>query len=285
MYWLIDRGRNQPTLFRHDIAGHAVACPWPLWASASPVNAPPLPIDDLEPEQYQRCEALLGGRTRALTYAECRSGRTVVRFDHGLELWIGTDTVSAQVSQSVAQTDVQEALLGPGLLMLLAGDRHFALHASAVSAAQGLDLLLGPSGQGKSTLARLATRLGLARHADDLVVLDRELCFAGVFPQLKLQPPILPAPERPMIGRLIWPEFHEGDARLIPLPAAEVRKRLIRDSVAARLFSPALLSQHLNFVSRLSQQVPGYRLCRPRVSAEGLESASVTALAVLQAAG
>lgn len=281
MLSLIDRGRASPSLFVHEMAGQTVACPWPLWASAQPLPAPSVPFEFAEPYRYQRCDAQLGGRMRALTFGQNDAGQTLVRFDHGLDLWIGDDRVTADVSQASAQVDMQEALLGPGLLTLFARAGQFALHASAISGRTGLDLLLGPSGQGKSTLARLASRLGLARFADDVVVLNTAGAFAGPFPQLKLNPPILPSPENSHVARLIWPEYHDGPMVLVALPPAEVRKRLIRDSVAALIFAPAQLSMHLNWVSRLCQSVPAFRLLRPRVAAEALESATVDALELI----
>ncbi|AVP99780.1 hypothetical protein C7S18_22535 [Ahniella affigens] len=282
MFWLIDRGRSGSSLFVHDIAGQPVACPWPLWASAQPIAAPNIPFEFAEPTRYLRCDAQLGGRTRALTFGENGGGQTVVRFDHGLELWISDAIVVAQVSQTTAQGDVQEALLGPGLLSLLATKGLFALHASAISGPFGLDLLLGPSGQGKSTLARVASQQGWARYADDLVVLNSAGEFAGPFPQLKLNPPFLQGPNQPTLGRLLWPEYHAGPPGLVALPPAEVRKRLIRDSVAALIFAPAQLSLHLNWVSRLSQTVPGFRLCRPHVDIDTMPLATADALSVLR---
>ncbi len=217
-------------------------------------------------------KAQLGGKLHEVQIADSEPGERRFRFEHGLTLDVTHRTVEVSALTEASGYDVVEALLGPGLLLLCARDNAFALHAAAVADRRGIVLLAGPSGQGKSTLARQAANpiagpVGPVRRvADDLVVLDRGFEFCTNVPQLKLEPIFAPSPEDSSVRMIVWPEFDESvvTPELRPLSPAEMRLRLIRDSVAARLFDATELSAHLAWVTKLSQHVPGFVLSRPR---------------------
>lgn len=254
--------------------GHPVAtnvpCPTPAAVEVRPVAAPDMaPAGHAGPD----VSAQLGGRLRRITTVQEAPDTRTFTVDHGLVLRVSADLAEAWPTTPESCADVPEALLGAGLMLLAAGAGWFGLHAAAVADARGVTLLCGPSGQGKSSLARLAARPihgrfgAVQRCADDIVLLDAQGQFVAPVPQLKLDPMLLPGPEIPAVRRIIWPEFDDGVAApaLVPLPPASVRLRLIRDSVAARLFDARMLAGHLAWVTRISAATPGFVLARPRV--------------------
>jgi hypothetical protein len=255
------------------LAGREVTTNFPLAPANPAAETRVVPAPDLSPATGTPVEAQLGGRRHVITEARDASGARCFRVDHGLVLRLGASSAETWASTPEACADVPEALLGAGLLLLAAGSGCFAVHAAAIADDRGVVLLAGPSGQGKSSLARPAARAfpgrfgAVARCADDIVLLDAEGRFLGPVPQLKLDAMLLPDPANPRIRRVVWPEFDDTLAgpELRPLPPATVRLRLIRDSVAARLFDAPMLAAHLAFVTRLSAATPGFALARPRV--------------------
>jgi len=243
-------------------------------------------IDTNHPTCQRRTEAQIGGRMRIVDWGVDTTGQHISRFAHGLTLVVGEHTAQAEAATPEATADLREALLGPGLLLLEARRGAFALHASACADARGVVLFAGPSGFGKSSLARCAiepirTAAGpITRVADDIVLLSAEGQFRAPFPQLKLDAVLLPVPANTGIRRIIWPEFDDRLAapKLVPLSPADMRLRLIRDSVAALLFPNEWLAAHLSFVTRLSQAVPGFVLRRPISSPIERDAANIQAL-------
>lgn len=168
-----------------------------------------------------------------------------------------------------------EVLFGPALVLLLASRGVFCLHAGSVRRGREAVAFLGPSGAGKSTLARAAPRAGgWERIGDDLlpVVLSGSGADAlPRFPQLKL-------PEEAQWGL--------GRQGRIPLRAAyEVRTRppakdvevavtatdgregllrLLRFTVAARLFDRTMTERHLAFCDSLAGRVRVGEFSYPR---------------------
>jgi hypothetical protein len=80
--------------------------------------------------------------------------------------------VVALVEANVSPRSVEDMYLRAVLPLILQLRGHEVLHASAVSSANGLVVLCGSSGTGKSTTAHGLSRRGYPVWADDAVVLD-----------------------------------------------------------------------------------------------------------------
>lgn len=149
-------------------------------------------------------------------------------------------------------------LLGPPLVLTLALRQQFCLHAAVLAANGRAVAIIGPSGAGKSTAARaLAARFGWQRLADDVAPIrhaDGRTMVYGNFPQLKVP------------GTHDW---NRGSAELVavielklappvfrstPLTPTEATLKLAAATMAARLFPPALLREHLAACAALAGQ-------------------------------
>ncbi|MBK8284683.1 MAG: hypothetical protein IPK97_07185 [Ahniella sp.] len=276
MLRLIDR--RQPAsaeVWSTSMAGRIVHSNFRIDPGASVRVAAQMPEFVPEPpgQPSTTIDAQLGGTLHKVRISAGVADQRRFQFEHGLTLRIAGQTAEVTAPTEESRRDVVEALLGPGLLLLCARHGAFALHAAAVADTRGIVLLAGPSGQGKSSLARLAANPiagpsgPILRVADDLVVLGGDFGFCTNVPQLKLDPILLPAPVSTHLRNIVWPEFDDAITTpvLRPLSPVEMRLRLIRDSVAARLFDANELAAHLGWVTRLSQHVPGFVLRRPRV--------------------
>lgn len=170
-----------------------------------------------------------------------------------------------------------EAMLGPALILALALRGVWCLHASAVAVDGGADggvdggvvAFVGESGAGKSTLARELPKLGeraYQRVADDILPLAIEAgraCVLPRFPQLKCpsdaQPGLALPPSLPLAAvYLLGPEASEVTAE--PLAGTEAALALVRHTVASRLFTPELLSHHMDFCAAVTARIPVRRL-------------------------
>jgi hypothetical protein len=163
-----------------------------------------------------------------------------------------------------------EAVLGPGLIVALALDDVFTLHASAVEVDSAAVLLLGESGAGKSTLARaLGASPGCTRLADDVIP---SVIAGGVmevlphYPQLKLPAALQYAAGKPehvpvrVIYELQGSEEDVGPTLVEPAGHRDATVMLAGHTVAARLFDAALLERHLAFCAAAAGAVPVRRV-------------------------
>lgn len=168
-----------------------------------------------------------------------------------------------------------EILFGPALVLLLATRGVFCLHASAARVRRQAVVFLGPSGAGKSTLARAAPRSGgWERIGDDIlpVALTAEGADAlPRFPQLKLPEGAQWGRRRP--GRVPIRSAYEvrtgppapGGAILVtPTSSREALLRLVRFTVASRLFDRTLTERHLAFCDGLARRARVSVLTYPR---------------------
>lgn len=167
-----------------------------------------------------------------------------------------------------------EAVLGPGLILALALDGTFTLHAGAVAGRDGAVLLLGESGAGKSTVAwALAGLPGFELIADD--VLPAEAGVAGLtglphFPQLKLPESEqygAARPARVRVRSILLLSGDEGagdDVRIDRPAAADAVLALASSVVAARLFDAPLRVRSLDFCVAAAAAVPVHRLTFPK---------------------
>lgn len=204
---------------------------------------------------------------------------------------VGTFIISADGSLIARVLDepgtppemVMQTVLGPAMILALAGRGTFCLHASAVALGDRVIAVLGESGTGKSTLAAYldhgadgATDHEWYRLADD--VLPVRMCTGGLealprFPQLKLEAdrqPSLDRPERLPICALHVLDTGDPlvprDVSLRKLSASETARALVRHTIAARLFAGTQLARHLRFCAEAATAAPGYRLSYPRTS-------------------
>jgi hypothetical protein len=168
-----------------------------------------------------------------------------------------------------------EALLGPALLLVLAANGRYALHASAALVADaGLWLFLGDSGCGKSTLAAHArAHAGSQPVADDILPVRLQgglLQALPWYPQLKLGPAGQYAggamAEGLPVSAICSLELR-GAADCVSLerlPSLEAVRLLTRQTVSARLYAPGMRTAHFRDIARVASSVPAYRLGVPR---------------------
>jgi len=205
----------------------------------------------------------------------------VWRHEHGLRLEIadvGAFAVAAEgiavigpAATPVAADTLTEALLGAPLVLALALNDVWCLHASAVIASGRVVAFAGESGHGKSTLAAYldgAPEGAWGRVADDSL----PVCAgpAGVlalphFPQLKLpaeaQYPVDAPASVPLAAvYVIAPPNGDESVSLRPLSQRQAMQALIRHTVAARAFDRPLLAAHLAFCERAAARIPVWRL-------------------------
>jgi len=164
-----------------------------------------------------------------------------------------------------------EVVTGPALVLLLAEQKIFCLHAGAIATPVGNVALIAESGSGKSTLS--ANTGGHWRQlSDDILPLqlnmqERTVELLTSFPQLKLDGASVMEPvAEPLRLDYIF--------RLNPEPSETVefkeisRKdgllQMIRHTVAARLFGQTLMNTHAKFSTRVAGRVPMIELSFPR---------------------
>jgi hypothetical protein len=293
-------GRARPDLpVSYRVAGVPVRCDRALDALAPfrrrgvpvpiSIDAPPRPGPAESASEVFRAPAWLGGRWRPVT---CVADPEGYRID--LE-GVGRFTVSAggrtgrveRLDEGAAPGEIEEAALGPVLVLALALQGVWCLHASAVVAAEagGAVALLGESGHGKSTLALALAEASPARWrllADDVLPIteagDGAVARPG-FPQLKLAPERQPGPAAPeeLPLRAVYLLAVPGGAgserpHVRELSRREATLALIRHTVASRLFAPELLARHLAACGALAARVRAGRVAYPWTGelAEGL---------------
>ncbi len=192
-----------------------------------------------------RCRAVGGGYV-----VEANAVRYFVRDDGR---WIQLLHRARDETESLA------LLLGPILVLSLALQQRWCLHASALIQQGSALLFLGESGYGKSTIVSWwsKTHETAVRVADDIapVIVDRDLYSLPTFPQCKLADAEQfrdPAPIR--VDRLYVLKRGYGD-NPVPqrLSSSAAALALARHTVAARLFPESLLEQHIKFCAQVTE--------------------------------
>ena len=197
----------------------------------------------------------VGGREETV---RCAAGSGFYRLQVGrdLEMVLGFEAGHCLLRINAPASDqrARHAVLGPGLALALAERGTFSWHSSAALLGSRLLLFMGPSGAGKSTLARRAALTGgVARVADDIVpvtMTSHGLEACPSFPQLKLsgQKQWGGSPSLSVAEVLLMVRQPTGDAPVRScLSAREAALRLVDNTVASRLFAPALRKRHLDF--------------------------------------
>jgi hypothetical protein len=190
------------------------------------------------------------------------------------EFFIGKDGL--QIGKSDQQGELssldREIILGPVLVLALALRGVWSLHASAAKYKEKVVVFLGESGQGKSTLAEYLSRNEQWQLvADDILPVKMDASGLNVlprFPQLKLpvdSQPGIDLPEQLPLSMLVVLEHAEASQmpELKKLLIAQTVQSLLSHTAGTRMFTPSLLSQHLEFSTRAAQQIPAFKLIYP----------------------
>ncbi len=195
--------------------------------------------------------------------------------------WVAADGSSFRCLESDPGVDpahLSHTTAGPPLVLALALQNAFCVHASAVTYGSHAIAFVGYSGSGKSSLARYLEDqpgLGWRRLADDtLAVEESAKCPTALprFPQLKLgdeeqpwigQPDKLPLSAIYLLGPPTGDPTQITGVSIQPESPRDAAVALMHHTVAARLFSPALVERHLDFCAGIAEQIPVSRLSYP----------------------
>ena len=233
-------------------------------------------VSDLTTAQATtRTSGFVAGSDREVT---CRydSGSIVVAVEDLAEFSVTRDGRSIELLRSTGhESEVEQAILGPPLLLALRMQNVAVLHAGSVATKNGVVAFLGPSGAGKSTLASfLARHVGEWSHCtDDLLPLDWG--DGGIealphFPQLKLAPENQWRPPKPQWLPLlaVFSLSREPPPGSVvsssALSLADATSVILEHSAAWTLFTPDMTDRHLAFCARIAETVPVRRLSYPR---------------------
>jgi len=188
------------------------------------------------------------------------------------DYWIATDGKEVNqvwLDSQAEQAFLSEALLGPPLVLALALQGVWCLHACAALYKMNLIAFLGESGAGKSTLATfIDSQPGFSRLVDDILPITWEAQTVQAcphFPQLKLpayQQPVVNSPEYVPVAAMYLLSEQPGIS-IQSLRPSQAILALVQQTVAARLFDRELLEYHLVFCSQAATQIPIRRLAYP----------------------
>lgn len=154
---------------------------------------------------------------------------------------------------------------GPAMMLNLALNRVYCVHASAFSIKNSTFIIMAASGTGKSTIAQFMHGLKDGqRIADDilpLAIMNGKLTLLPHFPQLKL------AAGNQYNGAkinenivLLFAQVQSNKTQLIPIDNLTGMKKLISHTVASKLFATDELEGHMQFCYQASQQCQHYLL-------------------------
>ncbi len=160
--------------------------------------------------------------------------------------------------------------LGPGLMLLLAHNDCYAMHASAIDISEGVLVFCGESGQGKSTLAKeLALVGGVKRLADDIVIwrLIEGVPHIYSFPQLKLDAndqAVFDAP-KPIKGFYrLNTENDESGVSITEMNSAHQLIEAMRHTVVIRLYTESMQKGLIKALPLTLRSAPMQRLSYPK---------------------
>lgn len=195
--------------------------------------------------------------------------QALVQIDNQSNYQIQLDSQIYLVNQNTIQASLVSidisALLGPVLILNLAMNQVFCLHASAFIIDSTAYILMASSGTGKSTIARyINEQTSAQRIADDILplkIINNALTILPDFPQLKL------AHEQQYQGKdtyhkivLLFAQKSTEATSIKQIDQFTTTKKLINHSVATKLFAHNELKNHLNFCHQASQQTNSYQV-------------------------
>ncbi len=196
-----------------------------------------------------------------------RCGRFTAESARSEVIWLDSDLATDSNSLLLA-------LLTPSFLLLGSRRGHWLLHSSAARFGDKLIAFVGKSGYGKSTLAAfLDQQASWSRVADDMLPISGTESAIEAwprFPQFKIAPHAQPGllhPERLKLDVIYLLETSTSTSEAVeiaPVQPVEAITTIAGQTAGARLFDPALLSNHLHFCSNLVESVPVRKLRYPR---------------------
>jgi hypothetical protein len=156
-------------------------------------------------------------------------------------------------------------LMGPALILNLAINKVFCLHASAFVLNNKLFVLMAASGTGKSTIARfIKNQPECYRVADDIVpikIINGKLRLLPSFPQLKLSnDQQYNGNDIEMETVLLFANKSKDVTALKKTHQMLCLKNLIKHTVATKLFNENELRGHLHFCHQVSRQTKTFLL-------------------------
>ena len=180
-----------------------------------------------------------------------------------------TKNQNFQINQNSIQCSydcIDDTLLfGPVLILNLAMNGVFCLHASAFLLKGKVFILMGNSGTGKSSIARFMNEQDHAiRLTDDILplkIINDEITVLPNFPQLKLSADKQYKGDA-IMGEvvLLFAEKSIGETQLTPIDVFGATKSLVNHSVATKLFAKNELQNHLTFCHQVSTKVKSFCL-------------------------
>jgi hypothetical protein len=222
-----------------------------------------------------RASGFVAGRDREVI---CRFGpdSIVVAVEDLAEFSVTRDGSSIELATGTAPCgDIEQAILGPPLILALRLQNVTVLHAGSVATKNGVVAFLGSSGTGKSTLTAF-----LNQHVDewsyctdDLLPLDPGTDGIDAlphFPQLKLAPEnqwCSPKPQRlPLLAVISLGEGPSPGSEVTgsALSAADATAVILKHSAAWTFFPPELTQRQLDFCAQIVETVPVRRIAYPR---------------------
>jgi hypothetical protein len=156
-------------------------------------------------------------------------------------------------------------LIGPILILNLALNNTFCLHASAFLLNEKIFILMANSGTGKSTIARyIEEKSKGVRIADDIVPIEirnNKITVLPDFPQLKL-PTEQQYQGKPLQKKviLLFARKTLKQTKTHQIDTFVALKKIIKHSVATKLFAPQELKNHLDFCFQVSQKAIAYQI-------------------------
>ncbi len=165
--------------------------------------------------------------------------------------------------QSLTQSELTEMILGPLVPLSMAHLDRFLLHSASMETDEGVTLICGDSGSGKSTISRcLHQHIDVSRLTDDITALadDGTVATGAPYPQLKLAGAGWSDQQGHLsrsVHRLVILQ-RDSKARGVqaePADTAEAGLALVRHTVAVRLFDSRILKLNLALASRWATQL------------------------------
>ncbi len=177
-------------------------------------------------------------------------------------------TIRIHPQGTITSAELMTLILGPLLPMAMAAAGKPMLHAAMLESPEGLCLICGESGTGKSTLsARLSQSPGWRRLGDDIAWLEHadDAFRAENYPQLKLPESgkLDFQPEPNSITRFIVLErISAADPSHKPiettaLTGAQIVMSLLRHTVTARLYAPKQTATQLTCFAAWADTLSG----------------------------
>lgn len=155
-------------------------------------------------------------------------------------------------------------LLGPVLILNLALNNVFCLHASSFQINETLYILMADSGTGKSTIARYMDKAPNSfRVGDDILPVqskDKSIKVFPQFPQLKLSSKKQYTQKTHAKKVKLLFAKKEAKTKLSKMDSFSSLKQILRHTVATKLFSPPQLKSHLDFCHQTIQGQQCYQV-------------------------